>query len=150
MNWHEQSGQLQLQSFIRKNKASWFYRFLVCYVALSSTFSRKSRGDFTVGLGGSKSVSTHEAITMSLPLVFQLRSFQVWYVPFIIGRSSKWRALPTTLLHFYPHIGFCIHNLQFISMRMRQAMSHKHVRVNGCLDVIVAHRPLSFRPSCSP
>lgn len=40
------------------------------YVALSSTLSKKSRGDFTVGLGSIKSISTHEVIIGSLPLVF--------------------------------------------------------------------------------
>ena len=31
MDWHEQSGRLQLYSFIREDKASWFYRFLVIH-----------------------------------------------------------------------------------------------------------------------
>ena len=30
MYWYEQSGHLQLHSFIREDRASRFYRFLVC------------------------------------------------------------------------------------------------------------------------
>ena len=42
----------------------YFTKCITYFVVLSSTFSRKSRGDFTVGLGSSKSVSliTHEPI----------------------------------------------------------------------------------------
>ena len=48
----------------------YFTKCITYYVALSSTLSKELRGDFTVGLGSIKSISTREVITRSLLFVF--------------------------------------------------------------------------------
>ena len=67
MDWHEQSGQLQLSSFVIKDRASRLYRFLVDL----SIDSSNTMGDFREVLNFSHlfSYSTGSAVTTLFSLI---------------------------------------------------------------------------------